>query len=358
VFPPMSTVYVTTTAGNWPLKSIGWQVDLNYELAAAPATRRTYKFNDPLQNGMSSLALVDNGTTLNVTPIATGDPSPPTLVVNTTTAGDALGLGVASTLDDALSAENQRRIDGSLGEALHISFDEDVTLESITLDNLNLNGTESMVLSLVSGTNPFTGLGGYTGDYSLGADSLTYTTSAGGRRPSVITFGMNGQDPIEIEAGTVLALTANPAAGGGFLLDMITAHVSTGVDADADFDDDGDVDGDDLATWRGNFGTAATDATGDANADGVADGADFLQWQQEVAPPAPPWCWAWDCWRRGSGGDARRRSINVLPTFGPPKGEKPCIYQRHTTPTGLKGRAMAAQDEVLGIGSQFIHKAL
>jgi hypothetical protein len=284
VFPPMSTAYVTTTAGSWTLKSIGWQVDLNYDLAPALPSRRTYKFNDPLQNGLPSLAITDNGTTLNITPVAAGDPTPATLVVNTTTAGNAFGVGVASTLDDLQSADNQRRIDGTLGEALQFSFDQDVTLESLSLDNLNLNGTESMVLSLVSGTNPFAGLSGYSGDYTLGADSLTYTTAAGGRRPSVITFGMNGQDAIEIAAGTVLSLTANPAAGGGFLLDMITAHVSTGVDADADFDDDGDVDADDLATWSGNFGSAATDATGDANGDGVADGADFLQWQRELAP--------------------------------------------------------------------------
>ena len=282
VFPPMSTAYVTTTAGSWTLKSIGWQVDLNYELAPVPASRRTYKFNDPLQNGLPSLAVMDQGTTLNITPVAVGDPTPPSLVINTTTAGDAFGLGVASTLDDAQSAENQRRIDGLLGEAIQFSFDQDVTLESISLDNLNLNGTESMVLSLASGTNPFVDLSGYSGDYALAADSLTYTTSAGGRRPSVITFGMNGQDAIEIAAGTVLSLTANPAAGGGFLLDMITAHVSPGVDADADFDDDGDVDAGDLATWNANFGSAATDATGDANGDGLADGADFLQWQREV----------------------------------------------------------------------------
>jgi hypothetical protein len=140
------------------------------------------------------------------------------------------------------------------------------------------------VLSLVSGTNPFAGLSGYSGDYALGADSLAYTTSAGGRRPSVITFGINGQDAIEIASGTVLSLTANPAAGGGFLLDMITAHVSPGVDLDADFDDDGAVGLDDLATWNGNFGSAATDATGDANGDGLADGGDFLQWQREAAP--------------------------------------------------------------------------
>jgi hypothetical protein len=185
-FPPMGTVYVTTTAGNWALKSIGWQVDLNYELAAAPASRRTYKFNDPLLNGQPSLALVDNGTTLNVTPIAAGDSSPPSLVINTTSAGNDLGLGVASTLDDALSEENQRRIDGTLGEALHISFDQDVTLESITLDNLNLNGTETMVLSLVSGTNPFTGLSGYTGEYTLGADSLAQLYDLSRRQAAIV----------------------------------------------------------------------------------------------------------------------------------------------------------------------------
>jgi hypothetical protein len=52
----------------------------------------------------------------------------------------------------------------------------------------------------------------------------------------------------------------------------------------ADFNGDGRVDGDDLSTWRNNFGAAAQ---GDADQDGDVDGADFLQWQQQLGSGAP-----------------------------------------------------------------------
>jgi hypothetical protein len=55
-------------------------------------------------------------------------------------------------------------------------------------------------------------------------------------------------------------------------------------DYPADFNGDGRVDGDDLATWRNNFGA---DAAGDADQDGDVDGADFLQWQQQLGSGAP-----------------------------------------------------------------------
>jgi hypothetical protein len=64
---------------------------------------------------------------------------------------------------------------------------------------------------------------------------------------------------------------------------MITVTVPG---ADADFNDDGDVDADDLGTWKGAFGSAATPTTGDADGDGDADGEDFLVWQRTVTSPA------------------------------------------------------------------------
>ena len=52
--------------------------------------------------------------------------------------------------------------------------------------------------------------------------------------------------------------------------------------AEADFNEDGFVDGDDLATWKTNFGASvATREEGDANLDGVVDGSDFLVWQRQ-----------------------------------------------------------------------------
>lgn len=61
--------------------------------------------------------------------------------------------------------------------------------------------------------------------------------------------------------------------------------LASGPAIPGDFDDDGFVDGDDLATWRTNFGmSGGTKATGDANLDGTIDGADFLLWQQQFSP--------------------------------------------------------------------------
>jgi len=249
---PLSSVYVTTTAGTWPMKSIGWQVDVNYDLAPAAPDRRTYKFASESYNGLSTLDLTDSTTTLTVTPFAEGDSSA-TLAVNPPADGGPLGIGVDSTLDASSgNTVNQRRIDGAVGEALHISFNQRVALESLAFDNLNLNGTETVVVSYVSGENPFLDLDGYMGEYAVGPnlDSVLFTTDAGGRRPYLVTFGMNGQDPIEIEAGTVLSIAANPAVGGGFLLDMITVNLLSDPGLTGDHNDDGKVDAADYVAWR------------------------------------------------------------------------------------------------------------
>jgi hypothetical protein len=108
-----------------------------------------------------------------------------------------------------------------------------------------------VVLSFVSGTNPFTGLTGYSGDYTLGASSLTFNTSGGGQTPYTITYGMNSQDEIMIAAGTVLSLTSNPVFGNGFILDMITVNVPD-VGLTGDYNGDGGVDAADYVVWRKN----------------------------------------------------------------------------------------------------------
>jgi hypothetical protein len=287
VFPAISQVYVNTMTGNnWPLKGIGYQLDLNVTFATPPASRRTFYFGDPLRTYDTALThqVTDNGAT--VTIVAVGDAS---AALDT----NDLGVGVNSAADDLTlglptSENRQRFIDGTLAtpEAIHLSFDQDVALESLTLGNIDLDGSESVVLQFVSGTNPFTGLTGYSGDYTLGSNSLTFTTSGGGQTPYTFTYGKNGQDELFIEEGTVLSLTANPASVSGFVLDMITVNLPGVTGPDADFDDDGVVDADDLATWKMNFGsTAATDTTGDADGDADVDGSDFLLWQQQLNAP-------------------------------------------------------------------------
>jgi hypothetical protein len=288
VFAPTTPLYVQTDAGslNWPLKGVGYQLELNYDLATPPPTRRSFYFGDPAEgyDGQLTQQFIDNDAT--VTIAAVGDASA-VLDVND------LGVGVNSAEDDLTlgvptTNNRQRFIDGTLvtPEAIHFSFDQDVSLESLTLGNIDLDGTEGVVLSFVSGTNPFTGLAGYSGDYTLGTTSLTFGTDDGGQTPYTFTYGKSGQDELFIEAGTVLALTANPASGNGFLLDAMTVHVEGATGPDADFDDDGDVDEDDLGTWKSNFGSAAaTETTGDVDGDADVDGVDLLAWQRQLSSP-------------------------------------------------------------------------
>jgi hypothetical protein len=247
-FGPLPSVYVTTTGGNWPLKGIRFEVPITFEVATtAPATRRTFQFSDPSASYDNFLThqLTASDTTISIAAI--GDAG---AVLDT----NNLGVGVNSNEDDftlglPTSNANQRFIDGSLTtpEAIQFSFDQDVSFESLTLGNFDLDGSEGVVLKYISGTNPFTGLTGYSGDYTLGADSLTFSTAGGGQTPYAITYGMNGQDEIMIAAGTVLSLTSNPAAGNGFILDMITVNVAT---LPGDHNKDGTVDAADYVVWR------------------------------------------------------------------------------------------------------------
>jgi hypothetical protein len=248
-FAPLSSVYVTTTGGNWPLKGIRYQVEFNYELAPVPATRRTFQFGEPqpgTYEGQPSAQRLDtggNGDT-NITISAVGNGA----LLDT----NSLGVGVNSSEDDAATTNQQRFINGTLTtpEALHFSFDRDVSFESLTVGNLDFAGSEGVVLGFVSGTNPFTGLTGYSGDYSLGANSITFTPAAANQTPYLIPYGKNGQDEIIVEAGTVLSVTANPAFDHGFILDMITVNLLDEPGQDGDHNADGTVDAADYVAWR------------------------------------------------------------------------------------------------------------
>jgi hypothetical protein len=219
VFTPTTPLYVVTNAGsnNWPLKGIGYQVQIDYELAAAPPTRRMFKFGDPTAtyDNQTSHQFTVGNTALTITAAGAG------AMLDT----NGNGVGVNSSADDADATP--RFINGSLStpEAMLIKFNRDVNLESFTLGNLSLDATETVLLKLFSGPNPFTGLSGYSGNYTLGPDSLAFAVNTRGQTPYTVTYGKNGQDPLFIEKGTVLSLTANPSTGSGFLLDMLTVHV-------------------------------------------------------------------------------------------------------------------------------------
>jgi hypothetical protein len=251
VFSPLSSVYVTTTAGNWPLKGIRYQVPFDYEPAPQPASRRTFQFGENPQpgtyEGQATANLLDTGgnadTTISLAAAGNG------ALLDT----NDIGVGVNSTEDDAATANQQRFINGSLAtsEALQFSFDRDVSFESLTVGNLDFGATEGVVLSFVSGTNPFAGgLTGYSGDYFASPTSITFTPTTADQTPYTITYGKNGQQEIIVEAGTVLSVTASPAVSQGFILDMITVNLLDDVGQDGDHNGDGVVDAADYVAWR------------------------------------------------------------------------------------------------------------
>ena len=200
---------------------------------------------DPATPDATSHQLEQNGLTMQMTAVGSGG----SLDWNNN------GVGVNSTLDSG-TATDQRRINGALAtpESIRFSFDADVAINSMLIGSISA-GTETLILSFVSGTNPFTGLAGYTGDYQLTANSLTFTASSG-TAPLLVPFGEAGQDDLFVSAGTVLAITANPATGQGILFDEITV-ARIFVTLDGDYNHDNSVDAADYVVWRKTDGTAA-----------------------------------------------------------------------------------------------------
>ena len=119
---------------------------------------------DPATPDATSHQLEQNGLTMQMTAVGSGG----LLDWNNN------GVGVNSTQDSG-TATDQRRINGALStpESIRFSFDDDVAINSMLIGSISA-GTETLILSFVSGTNPFTGLGGYSGDYQLTANSLTF----------------------------------------------------------------------------------------------------------------------------------------------------------------------------------------
>lgn len=204
---------------------------------------------------------------------------------------DAQGLGVASSLDTG-GATQQQRVNGSLttAEAIEISFDTDVMLKSLLLDGLNTMGAEAVVLSFVSGDNPFDGLSGYDSDgFTLGADSLTFAGSSATASEFLLEFGTLSQDEIFLTAGTVLSLTADPAVGGGLVLDSLSVAQPLAAVDDilVDFNLDGSINSADLSVWESTLGSSV-DLRADGNADGIVTFSDFLLWQRSQNSPNSP----------------------------------------------------------------------
>jgi hypothetical protein len=200
---------------------------------------------DPATPDAASHQLDENGVTMQLTAVGSGA----LLDWNNN------GVGVNSTQDTGTATE-QRRISGALPtpESIRFSFTEDVNIESMLIGSISA-GNETLILSFVSGTNPFTGLAGYSGEYQLTANSLSFTTATG-TAPLLVPFGIAGQDDLFVTAGTILAITANPATGQGILFDEITVERIVPTFG-GDFNHDNIVGTADYVVWRKTDGTAA-----------------------------------------------------------------------------------------------------
>ena len=231
--------------------------------------RMTFETNENAQgtsffDGQTSVQLLQNDITLTLT--AQGS--------NAALDSNGTGVGVNSDLD-AGGDDDQRRVDGTLStpEKLLFSFDEDVLLKSILVGAISTNGSESMVLEFISGDNPFTGLSGYSGGFSVTSNTISYTQSSATSTPLLIEFGKLQQDEILITAGTELAFYGDPATGGGLLFDSISValpleNVLTFI---ADFNNSNDQDTADIDLLFANLGNADydVDLDGDSDTDDV-----------------------------------------------------------------------------------------
>ena len=223
-------------------------------------------------DGLTASSLSKLGISLSLT--ASGDAA--------TFDADANGAGIASTLDTG-GPTQRSRINGGLAttEAVEFSFDTDVMLKSLSLDALNTDGTELVVLSFVSGDNPFSGLSGYDSEgLTLDADAITFDGNEAEATDFVLDFGILGRDELFLTAGTVLSLTADPATGGGILLSAISIAepISAVERVLVDYNLDGQIDISDYDLWRTTFGSTS-DLRADSNGDGIVDAAEYTIWR-------------------------------------------------------------------------------
>jgi hypothetical protein len=201
---------------------------INFQLGRAPETPDAASFQIEQNNVTLNLAATGNAALLD---------------------WNNNGVGVNSGQDAGTGTE-QRRIDGALPtpETIRFSFDADVAITSMLIGSITTTANESLILSFVSGVNPFDGLTGYSGNYTVGTNSLTFTPTVG-TAPLLVAFGEAGQDDLVITAGTVLAITANPSTGGGILFDEITVQLVAPT-LEGDFNQDGQVNSADYVAWR------------------------------------------------------------------------------------------------------------
>lgn len=134
--------------------------------------------------------------------------------------GFAGGYGVLSSRE--LFTETLSQV--GAGETIEFSFDQQVILKNLQLTGLSVDGREAMALSFVDGVNPFEGLTGYDGAYTLiGEQGLQFRSPAWQGEGVNVPFGLRGQSRLVIEPGTVLSLGGTRGSRDrGFFLRSLT----------------------------------------------------------------------------------------------------------------------------------------
>ena len=191
------------------------------------------------------------------------------------------GVGVNSGLD-AGGQNLQRRIDGTLAvaESFVVSFNRDVVVKSVNTSQFSGDGTESAVISLLSGTNPFSNLSGYdSGGFSLQNESLVFARTDGANNNAFdIRLGALDQDEILLVAGTRVSITTNPATQGGFVLESIDIAIPNL--RFGDMNQDGNVNLLDVSPFIQAIASGGYVVEADTNKDGnvnLLDVATFIQ---------------------------------------------------------------------------------
>ena len=124
----------------------------------------------------------------------------------------SLDAGGTTAPDIGANGGQRRRINSNAGEAIEFFFDTTVVIDSIRLGSLAPSGTggiETAEISFVSGTDPFAG-----GSFTIDSDPNVSTAP-----DEDLIVG------VEIEAGTVLSLTASSPITGGVLWNDIVVSL-------------------------------------------------------------------------------------------------------------------------------------
>jgi len=208
-------------------RSLLWPVLL---LAVTRSLAATFVFDNAAEgyDGQVTDTLTVSGIVMTVTAALESGSTNSTALLAANNSGDY--IGVQSSADPAEGSNQRPRINNEIDELLLVSFNHTVEITQIVLRSFSANNNgEEMRMRLESGTDPFSGLSGYSGDYSIltsPTPRLKYSSSSGINGANTVPIGMGGQDPLVVQSNTVVSFssTKSKTVDGGFMLESITVR--------------------------------------------------------------------------------------------------------------------------------------